>query len=207
MTVLLREILHIQPWSKRYGSVEQGQLVYEIAVVLNSLEDMNFKVTTRSVRVRYTLPVKKYKTKWSDEEKVSGINPKHTEIDDTLLDLIQRFDEADSERKKESEEKNAKKEEDLFKAQEIRKKSLKTFGETTKRKTESEKKTSKSTSNFLAEKSEREHKLRKEEVKLRKQEIENQTQQIQNSQFAQQVQLSMLQQQDSLMMEMLQKFC
>ena len=38
--------------------------------------------------------------KWSEEEKVSGINPRHTEIDDVLLDLIQRFDETDSERKK-----------------------------------------------------------------------------------------------------------
>ena len=79
---------------------------------------MNFEVTTRSVRDRYTLLVKKYKKKWREEENVSGINPKHTEIDDVLLDLIQRFDEADSERKKDSEEKNAKEEEDLVKAQE-----------------------------------------------------------------------------------------
>ena len=79
---------------------------------------MNFEVTTISIRDRYTLLVKKYKKKWREEENVSGINPKHTEIDDVLLDLIQRFDEADSERKKDSEEKNTKKEEDLVKAQE-----------------------------------------------------------------------------------------
>ena len=115
---MLREILHIQPWSKRHGSVERGQLRDETAVVLNFLEDMNFEVTTRSIRDRYTLLVEKYKKKWREEENVSGINPKHTEIDDVLLDLIQRFDEADSERKKDSEEKNAKKEEDLVKAQE-----------------------------------------------------------------------------------------
>ena len=42
-------------------SVEQGQLRDKIAVVLNSLENMNFKVTTRSVRDRYTSLVKKYK--------------------------------------------------------------------------------------------------------------------------------------------------
>ena len=40
---------------------------------------------------------------WSEEEKASVINPKHTEIDDALLNLIQRFDGADSERKKEYE--------------------------------------------------------------------------------------------------------
>ena len=42
-------------------SVEQGQLRDKIAVVLNSLENMNFKVATRSVRDRYTSLVKKYK--------------------------------------------------------------------------------------------------------------------------------------------------
>ena len=112
--------------------------------------------------------------------------------------------------KKGSEEKNAKKEEDMVKAQEIRKKSLETFGGTRKRKAESEKKTRSSTSdtiNFLAEKSEGERDLRKEELKLRKQEIENQTEQTQNAQLAQQAQLSMLQQQGLLMMEMFQKFC
>ena len=170
---------------------------------------MNLKVTARSVRDRYNLLVKKDKKKWSEKEKASGINPKHTEINDALLDLIQRFDEAVSEIKNESEEKNGKNKEDLVKAQEVRKKSLETFGETRKRKAESEKKTRRSTSdtiNFLAEKSEREHELRKEELKLRKQEIEHQTQQIQNAQLAQQAQLSMLQQQGSLMMEMFQKF-
>ena len=44
-------------------------------VVLNSLEDISFKVTTRSVRDRYNLLVKKKKN-WSEEEKVSGINPR-----------------------------------------------------------------------------------------------------------------------------------
>ena len=100
--------------------------------------------------------------------------------------------------------------EDLVKAQEIRKKSLKTFGKTRKCKAESEKKTRRSTSdtiNFLAEKSETEHELRKEELKLQKQEIENQTRHIQNAQLAQQAQLSMLQQQGSLMMEIFQRFC
>ena len=38
--------------------------------------------------------------------------------------MIQQFDETDSDRKKESEEKNVKKEEDLVKVQEIRKKYL-----------------------------------------------------------------------------------
>ena len=65
--------------------------------------------------------------------------------------------------------KNAKQEEYLVKVQEIRKKSLETFGETRKRKAESEKRTRRSASgtiNFSAEKSKREHEFRKEELKL-----------------------------------------
>ena len=43
-------------------------------------------------------------------------------------------------------------------------------------------------------------------MKLQKQEIKNQTQQTQNAQLVQQAQLSMLQQQDFLMVEIFQKF-
>ena len=59
--VLLREILYIKPWSQQHESFERGQLWDEIAVVLNTVEDMNFKVTTRSVRDRYNVIVKKHK--------------------------------------------------------------------------------------------------------------------------------------------------
>ena len=79
---------------------------------------------------------------WSEEEKARVINPKHTEIDDALLNLIQRFDGADSERKKEYEQKTAKKKEDLVKAQKVRNISLQALGKEKKGKAESEKKTS-----------------------------------------------------------------
>ena len=49
--LILREILHIQPWIHRHGSVERGQACDEIAAILNSLvEEPFFKVTPRSVR-------------------------------------------------------------------------------------------------------------------------------------------------------------
>ena len=49
--LILREILHIQPWIHRHGSVERGQAWDEIAAILNSLvEEPFFKVTPRSVR-------------------------------------------------------------------------------------------------------------------------------------------------------------
>ena len=67
---------------------------------------MNFNVTTRSVRDRYTLLVKMCKKYGVRKRK--GVVSTH---------LIQWFDETDSERKRESEEKNAKQEEDLIKTQ------------------------------------------------------------------------------------------
>ena len=70
--------------------------------------ELTSKVTSRSVRDRYGLLDKKYKTKWNEEEKSSGTNPDYTEGDGTLMGLIQRFDEADSERKKETNEKKLK---------------------------------------------------------------------------------------------------
>ena len=46
--LLCREILHIQPWLHRHGSVERGKLWDEIPAVLNALEKPGFKVTSRS---------------------------------------------------------------------------------------------------------------------------------------------------------------
>ena len=113
-------------WLER-GSVERGQLWDEIAALLNSLEKPGFKVTFRSVRDRYGLLLKKYKTKWNEEGKSSGTNPDYTELDGALMDLIQRFDEADSERKRETNEKKLKIKNELAKAQEMRQTSFETF--------------------------------------------------------------------------------
>ena len=104
--LFLREILHIQPWVHRHGSVERGQSWDGIAAILNSLEEPYFKVTSRSVRDRYALLVKNYKAKWSKEDKASGISPDSTEIDEALLDLIERFNESDASRNKEAAEKD-----------------------------------------------------------------------------------------------------
>ena len=67
---------------------------------------------------------KKCKTKWNEEEKSSGTNPNYTELDGTLMTLTQRFDEADSECKRETNEKKSKIENELAKSQEMRQTSL-----------------------------------------------------------------------------------
>ena len=65
--------------------VEWGKTRDEIATILHSLEEPFFNVTPRLVRDRYSLRVKKYKSKWRPEDKASGIAPNQTEIDEALL--------------------------------------------------------------------------------------------------------------------------
>ena len=131
----MTEILHIQSWIHPHGSVERGQAWNEIAAILNLLvEEPFFKVTPRSVRDRYSLLVKKYKSKWRADDKASGIASNHTEIGEALHDLIERFDEADAARQKATAEIKSKVEEELVQAQNMRNVSLETFGKTRKRK-------------------------------------------------------------------------
>ena len=69
--------------------------------------------------------VKKYKSKRRAEDKASGRAPNHTEIDEALLDLIERFDEADIARQKAKAEKKV--EEKLVQIQNMRNASLETW--------------------------------------------------------------------------------
>ena len=212
--LILREILRIQPWIHRHGSVERGQACDEIAAILNSLVEEPFlKVTPRSVRDRYSLLVKKYKSKWRAEDKASGIAPSYTEIDEALYDLIERFDEADAARQKATAEKKSKVEEELVQAQNMRNASLETFGETRKRKENdtgegSQKRSRRSTSNdfisYFSEKHEREISLRQEELKFKKkQELDLEAQQMQQTQQIQQAEFLLIQQQSSVMSKIL----
>ena len=115
--------------------MERGQAWNEIAAILNLLvEEPFFKVTPRSVRDRYSLLVKKYKSIWRAEDKASGIASNHTEIGEALHDLIERFDEANAARQKAPAEIKSKVEEKLVQAQNMRNVSLETFGKTRNRK-------------------------------------------------------------------------
>ena len=67
------------------------------------------------------------------ENKSSGISPEPSETDDALADLIERFEEADSIREKETEAKTNKQADELAKAQEMRRQSLENVGETHER--------------------------------------------------------------------------
>ena len=126
-----------------------------------------------------------------------------------LMDLIQRSEEADSERKRETNEKKSKIENELAKAQEMRQTSLETFCQTKKRKesdTEIPQKRRRSSFSqdylsYFSEKSEREFQLRQEELKIKKQEPDVQERQLSQAQQAQQAQFLLMQQQNNAMLE------
>ena len=103
--MFLREVLVHEPWKQKYESREQGKLWREIAESLNGLNtvcELYFKVTQRSVRDRYKLLVDNFKKREQEEAAASGISPEETESDIALADIIERFEEADEMHKKQT---------------------------------------------------------------------------------------------------------
>ena len=152
-------------------------------MLLTTIENPVFKVSTRSVRDRYTLLVKKYKAWRSAEEIASCISPDHTEIDDAIPRTCwnslkkQIIVERLTKMKRPGEQ--------LVAAQEIRNASLEIFSQTWNRKEsepctsdEKRRRSSNDVLGFLSEKCEKDHALKQEEFCIKQQEIDLQKQQI-----------------------------
>jgi len=231
----VREILAQAPWENRYGSAERGEAWANIAKSLSGMEKPIFKVSQRSVRDRYSTMEKKSKNKVRQEEGASGISPEESEVDRAMEEIIEQFEEHDREYDRISEGKKKKAEEEVAKAEEMRKQSLETYKNTQKRRDSDEppkkKRASGSdTMNFLKERSEMEIKIRaedrdfrreemerkaelqQEEFKLKQQELEDRRKQndaLHQQMLLQQQQLQLVmqqqQQQSSVMMALLEK--
>ena len=194
--ILLREILLHGPWNERRGSPERGKIWGKIASSLNSFNSgvLYFKVTQRSVQDHYNVIAKMYHEKQRKEARESGINPDETELEQAVLDSIERFRESDEKATIESREKKKKVEEDAAAALEMRKRSLETFGESTERngkdKAKRQRNSGSETIQYLQQKTEANYKLRQEELQMRQQEEQQQRQQNNNL-----IQMFMMQQQ------------
>ena len=95
--LLLREILLYEPYNQRKGSVERGKVWDLLAESLNKINNPLFRVTGRSIRDHLKTLIDNFKRKEREEEKASGINPDETELDIALRDIIDRFNEAETE--------------------------------------------------------------------------------------------------------------
>ncbi|KAK2563382.1 hypothetical protein P5673_013078 [Acropora cervicornis] len=92
---LCQEILALEPFKAKRGSIARGQIWEQIVNNLNSLEIPRFKVTKRSVRERYTLLIEKLKKKLKEEKKASGIETDMRDVEKALEEILEK--EADAE--------------------------------------------------------------------------------------------------------------
>ena len=87
--ILCQEILVLEPFKAKKGSIAVGQIWGEIANNLNSLQHPQFRVTKRSVRERYTLLSDKFRAKMRDEEKASGIDTDLSDVEKALEEKVE----------------------------------------------------------------------------------------------------------------------
>ena len=88
--ILCQEILVLEPFKAKKGSIAVGQIWDEIANNLNSLQHPQFRVTKRSVRERYTLFSGKFRAKMRDEEKASGIDTDLSDVEKALEEKVEK---------------------------------------------------------------------------------------------------------------------
>ena len=72
---LSQEIISLEPFKARKGSIARGNIWDQIANNLNSLEIRRYRVSKRSVRERYTLLIEKLKKKL--KKKKRGESKRH----------------------------------------------------------------------------------------------------------------------------------
>ena len=85
-----RELLVTEPYAHKVRSVERAKAWEQIASSLNSIQAPKFRVTTRSVRDRYTLLTTRKAEQLREEEKASGIEVTPTEIDLLLEEILEK---------------------------------------------------------------------------------------------------------------------
>ena len=178
---MLREAVTSEPYNFKPKSTERGKVWESIAAYLNSLKTPEFRVTARAVRDRYALLISRHKLKQREEEKASGIEvPELTELDALLEEIREREKSAEEKSDALRNERKAKDEKEKAKAEEIRQAALQTIAIRKSDDIDSGEKPKKaklrrSTSDaigFLAEKSEKERELKKEELAIRKRELD-----------------------------------
>ena len=208
---LCQEILVLEPFKAKKGSIARGQIWDKIANNLNSLEHPQFRVTKRSVRERYTLLSDKFRAKMRHEEKASGIDTDLSDVEKALEEI------AEKEAVVEETTQNDKKKVDRAKAAEMRNRALENLGGTQKgqRKDEVENETEGRTKRrrrggdtvaYLREKNDLMQKWKMEEMQLQKQRLETESKKEQQSKKQHQDLMQVMLQQTKQQQEQTQNF-
>ena len=101
------------------GSKEHGQCYYRIAESLNAVKDVYFKVDQRALRSRIKKLLKLYVSKKNWEEKASGVEVGHSELDDLMLDIYDQHKQIENETSEASEKVKVAKDQDKLATEEI----------------------------------------------------------------------------------------
>lgn len=214
--IMCREVLVSEPYKFKLRTPERGQAWESVAQQLNSIHQPIFRVTTRSVRDRFSLLSTKYAHKLRMEEKASGIEVEQSELEKLIEEILEREKNAKNELESKEREKKSKAEKEKASAEEVRKQAMERMA---KRKGDDEEnrekkpKIRRSTADaidYLREKSSNEKEYRKEELEIRKREIQlqaekqDQTQRQQQAMFsAMMAQIQQQQQQQQNMMSLM----
>ena len=172
---MCQEILVLEPFKNKKGSISRGQIWEKIANNLNGLELPRFKVSRRAVRERYTLLSEKFKAKMKDEEKASGIECDLSEVEKALEEIAEKEVAAEDIVENDKKADNAK-------AMEMRNRALESLGKTQKRQRNEDEENAKpkqksrrsggDTIAYLREKNVLVQKWKEEELQLQKQRVE-----------------------------------
>ena len=203
--MLLKEMGEQGIFQYKAGSRERGAVWQVIASNLNCHKDL-FDVTARGERDRFTLLSRRYKSKTTQELKVSGTGGEElTEFEVLMEEMIALSEESDKKAESETENARANANVDKQKALEIRKKAMETMGESKKRladedeevKEKKKRRSGVDTMSWLKEKIEMDAKLKEKEIEEQKQgrEIERKERTEQMGLLRQQLQMQVESQQ------------
>ena len=140
----------------------------------------HIEVTSRAIRDRFTILVRKHKFKLAKEERASGIGGEElTEVEALLEELISINEETEKRVEDEDGERKKTVEKEKKQAMEMRQRAMEKLAETKKRQGEAEEGKSKrrrsnETFDWLREKMTSDRELREEEMKQKREERENQ---------------------------------
>lgn len=209
---LCQEILALEPFKAKKGSIARGQIWDQIANNLNSLELPRFKVTKRSVRERYMLLIEKLKKKLKEEEKASGIETNMSDVEKALEEILEK--EADANNTMENKKKKA----DNVKAVEMRNRAMESMRSTLKRKEgdvdvenvqpkpKVTRRSGGDTVSYLREKNDMVQKWKTEELNLHKQRLEVESRRQDEVQKQHQDMMQMMAQQVQQQQNQMQQF-
>ena len=134
--LLCREVLLLELCKYKPGSRERGQALENVTMDLNSITEVSFNVTKRSVRDRLNLLIDNFKKQDRINERASGVNVEESELDKILRDIVERQHEAKLVHEEISSAKKSAIEVERANAEEQRKRAMEILGKTNQRKPE-----------------------------------------------------------------------